>query len=463
MTTFDDDIVSGSVLRSILKLAWPIIITQLVAGIHGIIDQILVGVYVGYEAQAGIGLSWQLFLVIVVFLSSLFHGMNILVARYCGRRDHGAVNRIVAEVLIISVYLIIFFVGPVGYFLTPYALELVNAEPVVQEYAQPYLRLLFTTSLPLFLMFILNGAFQSSGNPKIPLVLGLLTMVFKISVSFVLITGYGIFPELGVIGAAIGTSVGPLPAVILGLFLIYGGKAIVGPPERFSFAPDFKVLKAVAGLGLPSGIQAVLLNLGGAALLGFIGSLQYSAETQAAYIICYAQLFSVVTWTGFGLRAACATVMGQNMGAGKNDRGKQAVFMGAGIGFIWAASFGLFYWFMPDTLLGFFGIDEPLVLEIGANLLRFLTFSGMFVSVTLAFTGGLQGAGDTRKPMYIAFISQIVILLGICAVAEMMGELSTTVIWTSILVSHISRFVMSYVVFARGKWEHITVEIEQKA
>ena len=463
MTSFDNDIVSGNVVRSVVKLAWPIIITQLIAGIHGIIDHILVGNYVGFHAQAGIGVSWQLFLVIVVFLSSLFHGMNILVARYSGRQDHEAVNRITYEVLVASAYLLLFFGAPVGYVLSPILRDLVNAQPEVQAHALPYIRILFTSSLPLFIMFVLNGAFQSSGNPKIPLYLGILTTIVNVIVSILLITGVGPFPEMGAVGAAIGTCIGPLPAVVIGLGLIHRRKVVIGPPQRLSIKPDFGVLRSVANLGLPSGIQAVLLNIGGAALMGFIGSLEESAEAQAAYVICYAQLFSVVTWTGFGLRAACATVMGHNMGAGKNERGKRAVYVGAFLGFLWSASFGLAFWMLPDTLLGFFGIADPLVLGIGSNLLHFLAFSGIFVAVTLAFTGGLQGAGDTRKPMYIAFVTQIIVLLGICAVYQSMGRLTTNVIWTSILVSHMSRFTLTYIMFARGKWENITVEIGQKA
>ena len=463
MTSFDSDIVSGSVVRSVVKLAWPIAITQLIAGIHGIVDQILVGNYVSFHAQAAIGVSWQLFLVIFVFLSSLFHGMNILIARYSGRQDREAINRIAYDVFITSGYLILLFIAPLGYFLSPALLDLVNAEPEVQEHALPYLRILFTASLPLFLMFVLNGAFQSSGNPKIPLYLGILTTIVNVIASYILITGLGPFPELGTAGAAIGTCLGPLPSILIGLILIQRHKVVIGPPERFSIFPDLSVLKAVIRLGLPSGIQAVLLNIGGVALLSFIGSLEESAEAQAAYTICYVQLFSVVTWTGFGLRAACATVMGQNMGAGKNERGKQVVYVGAGLGFLWAAAFGALFWIFPDTLLGFFFVEDVLVLDIGSSLLHFLTFSGVFIAVTLAFTGGLQGAGDTRKPMYIAFISQIVVLLGVCAVYESMGRLSTNVIWTAILVSHMSRLTLTYIMFARGKWDNIKVEIGQKA
>lgn len=463
MTSFDNDIVSGSVVRSVLKLALPIIITQLIAGIHGIIDTVLVGRYVGYEAQAGIGVSWQLFLVIVVFLSSLFHGMNILIARYTGRRDHDAINSIAYQVQIASVYLIVFFVAPIGYLLAPWLLDLVNTQPEVQEHALPYLRILFTSSLPLFMMFILNGAFQSSGDPKVPLFLGILTTIVNVVVSILLITGAGPLPELGAVGAAIGTCIGPIPSVAIGLWLIYARKVKIGPPKRYSLVPDFGVLRSVAKLGLPAGIQAVLLNIGGAALIGFIGSLELSAQSQAAYTVCYGQLFSVVTWTGFGLRAACATVMGQNMGAGKSERGKQSVYVGAAIGFVWAAFFGLFFWTIPDTLLGFFGIKDEVVLTIGSELLRYLTFSGVFVSVTLAFTGGLQGAGDTVKPMIIAFISQIVILLGICIVFQAMGQLTTNVVWISILVSHMTRLILTYIMFYRGNWMNIDVEIAQEA
>src|SRR5690606_28887693 len=146
-----------------------------------------------------------------------------------------------------------------------------------------------------------------------------------------------------------------------------------------------------------------------------------------AYTVCYAQIFSVVTWTGFGLRAACATVMGQNIGAGKMDRGKHAVYLGAGIAAAWAIGFGLVFWFFSGPLLAVFALrDAPIVGQIGQELLRFLAFSGFFVAVTLAFTGGLQGAGDTKKPMYIAFITQIVILLGLCFAFLQLGRLSTT-------------------------------------
>ena len=460
MKQFDDDIISGSILKSVWKITWPVVITQLVAGVHGFLDHMMVGRYVGYEAQAAIGVSWQLFLVILVFLSSFFHGMNILMARYSGRRDHDAINRVFFEVLKISVYLLLLFVAPVGYFAAPYLLQWVTTDEVM-VYALPYLRLLFTGAYPLFIMFLLNGAFQSTGYPKIPLYFGIGTTIFKIIVSFILITGVGPFPEMGVLGAGIGTCIGPLPSVFIAFYLILNHKVIIAPPKSLSFKMDWAVIRSVARIGIPSGIQAVLLNLGGAVLLGYIASLEgLATEALAAYTVCYGQLFSLVTWTGFGLRAACATVMGQNIGAGKLERGKKGVYVGAMVGFIWAALLGILYWAIPGHLLRFISVTDETVIEIGTELLHFLSFSGLFVVVTLAFTGGLQGAGDTKRPMVIAFITQIIVLLGICAFFQQRGELTTTVIWSSILVAHLSRLTLTYAMFVQGKWKHIKVELD---
>lgn len=500
MSTFDDDIISGSILKSVWKVAWPVVITQLVAGIHGLVDHILVGRHVGFAAQAGIGVSWQLFLVILVFLSSLFHGMNIHIARYSGRRDHESVNRVFFETFKLSLYSLIFVVAPIGYFLAPTLLDLINAAPKVQVHALPYLRLLFTATMPLFIIFVLNGAFQSVGNPKIPLYLGLLTTVIKIVVSYVLITGAGPFPALGVTGAAIGTCLGPIPSVLIALYLILNHKTIIGFPKKRSWLPDMSVIRPIATIGIPSGIQAVLLNIGGVILLYYIGSLPFSAEAQAAYTICYAQLFSVVTWAGFGLRAACATVIGQNIGAGKIDRGIHAVHISAIFGGCWAIFFGMFYFAFPAALLSIFGLpglaeqaqtqaltpvilglaqggilpgpfaqtlvthwqNETQVVEFGAHLLRYLAFSGVFVVIGLAYTGGLQGAGDTKSPMIAAFISQIIVLLGICFVFQRLGTLSTDIIWTAILISHLSRLAFTYTLFRLEKWRNIKIAIGEQ-
>ena len=156
------------------------------------------------------------------------------------------------------------------------------------------------------------------------------------------------------------------------------------------------------------------MNIGGVLMLAFIGSLAQSAPAQAAFAVGYSQLFSLVTWTSVGLMGAAAAVAGQNLGANHPERADKAVHIAARFGLAGAALVGFFFLFFPRQLLNIFGMDEPAVVEIGVQLLRVLSVSGLFVAVALTYTGGLQGTGDTKSPLYISIISQIIVPLGIC-------------------------------------------------
>jgi len=212
--------------------------------------------------------------------------------------------------------------------------------------------------------------------------------------------------------------------------------------------------------GLPAGFQGIAMNIGGVLMLSFIGSLAQSAAAQAAYAISYGQLFSLVTWTSVGLMGAAATVAGQNLGAHQPERARAGVHTAARFGLIGATFIGLFFLFFPGQLLAFFGMREPAAVEIGVQLLRILSVSGIFVSVALTYTGGLQGTGDTKSPLFISIISQVVIPLGICFILRQTIGLEPWHIWTAILAGHIARCVLSMWRFHQGKWRNIKVDIE---
>jgi Na+-driven multidrug efflux pump len=198
-------------------------------------------------------------------------------------------------------------------------------------------------------------------------------------------------------------------------------------------------------------------------LLTFIGLLPNSSAAQAAYTICYAQLFSFVTWASFALRSASATVMGQNIGAGKIARGKAAVGVAAVLGLVWAAAIGSLFWLVPDFLLGLFDATDEPIFTYASTLLRILAFSGLVLAPTLALTGGIQGAGQTKIPMFIAFATQIVLLLSICSFFYWQGTLTTTKIWLAIFTVHAVRLMMTWAVFRTENWAHTKVELKRSA
>jgi Na+-driven multidrug efflux pump len=198
----------------------------------------------------------------------------------------------------------------------------------------------------------------------------------------------------------------------------------------------------------------------GVLLLRFIGSLPDSAAAQAAYAVGYTELFSLITWTSVGLMGAAATIAGQNLGAGNPQRALDGVRVAARIGLGVAAVLGTIFVVMPRLLLAVFGMTDPIVLELGQELLRYLSVSGLFITAALAYTGGLQGTGDTRSPLYISIVSQIVIPLGICSVLQATRGLAATDIWAAIVVGHFTRCVLSVARFRQQKWRHIEVDIE---
>jgi Na+-driven multidrug efflux pump len=195
-------------------------------------------------------------------------------------------------------------------------------------------------------------------------------------------------------------------------------------------------------------------------MLYFIGSLAQSAAAQAAFAVGYTQLFSLVTWTSVGLMGASAAVVGQNIGAGNPDRANKAVGVAASFGLAGATFLGFFYFFFPQQLLGLFGIADPTAVEIGVQLMRVLAFSGLFITVALTYTGGLQGSGDTKSPLYISIISQVIVPLGICFVIRTFGALEPIHIWLAILAGHMTRCGLSVIRFMQGKWRSIVVNIE---
>ena len=426
---------------------------------QGIVDHVLVGNLRGYEANAAIGVSWQIFLVVIVFISSLFTGMSVLVARFAGAGDSETVDRVVYQAFLTAIGLSLGILAPVGYVVSPWLLDLVHATPAVQAEALPYLRILFGFSSGMMIFFMLTGALRSAGDARTPMVLGIAMTVLNLVFNIVLIRGVGPIPSFGTRGSAMGTCISGGLVAAYALLRLWTGGWVVAFPRGRGLGPDWTIIRELFRFGLPTGIQGIAMNIGGVLMLSFIGSLAQSAAAQAAFAVSYGELFSLITWTSVGLMGAAAAVAGQNIGAGHPDRADQAVRIAARYGLTVAVFVGLFFLFFPRQLLAVFGMHDPVVVDIGTQLLRVLSVSGLFVSVALAFTGGLQGTGDTKSPLYISIISQILVPLGICFVIQQTGKLDPIDIWLAILAGHVTRCVLSVLRFRQGQWRHITVTL----
>ncbi len=455
----DRSIVEGPIGAAVWKIAWPTVLQNAIGGLQGIIDHAMVGHYVGFTGNAAIGVSWQIFLVVIVFISSLFTGMGVLVARFAGANDHDKVNRTVYQAFLTAFALSVLILAPIGYFASPWLLEMVNATPEVRAEALPYLRTMFLFSIGMLMFFMLSGALRAAGDARTGLYIGAGMTVLNIALNVILISGAGPVPAFGTQGSAMGTVIASMTVSSVALWLILKDRLVIHFPRNMSWKPDWVIIRQLFKFGLPTGLQGVAMNIAGVLLLRFIGSLEHSAEAQAAYAVGYAELFSLITWTSVGLMGAAAAVAGQNLGAGHPERSQQAVYLAARVGVGVAAIIGALFLLIPRQLLAIFGLTDPNVVRLGTELLRFLSVSGLFITVALTYTGGLQGTGDTRSPLFITLISQVLLPLGICFTVQQFGTLTSTTVWTAILVGHFTRCVLTVTRFQQGHWRRIAVEL----
>lgn len=457
---YDRSLVAGPLGPAVWKIAWPTMLTNAVGGLQGIVDHALVGHLVGFKANAAIGVAWQIIIVVIVFISSVFTGMSVLVARFAGAGEEKKVDRVVYQAFLTALLISLGVMAPVGYFASPALLELVNAAPAVKAEALPFLRIMFLFSGGMFIFFMLSTALRSAGDARTPMILGVVMTVLNLVLNVILIRGLGPIPSFGTAGSAIGTVVASWLVTAYSVWRLWRGGWVISLPRGDGYGPDWAVIKSLFRFGLPTGIQGIAMNVGGVLMLAFIGSLAQSAAAQAVFAVSYTQLFSLVTWTSVGLMGAAAAVAGQNLGAGRPERAAAAVHAAARFGLAGAALIGFFFLLLPRQLLAIFGMDEPAVVEIGVQLLRVLSVSGLLVAAALTYTGGLQGTGDTKGPLYISIISQLVVPLGICLVIRQIGALDAIDVWVAILTGHATRCALSVIRFRQGNWRNIAVGIE---
>jgi len=302
---------------------------------------------------------------------------------------------------------------------------------------------MFLFSVGMMVFFMLGGALRSAGDARTPMRLGIALTVLNIILNVILIDGLGPVPAFGTKGAAMGTTIASALVSGYALTRLWRGGWVVSFPRHGGHGPDWAIIRALFRFGLPTGIQGIAMNIGGVLMLSFIGSLPQSAPAQAAFAVSYSQLFSLITWTSVGLMGAAAAIAGQNLGAGRPDRSSRAVQVAARFGLMIAGTIGLIFLAFSSQLLAMFGLRDPIVVSLGTQLLRFLSLSGLFITVALTYTGGLQGTGDTRSPLFITLISQVAVPIGLCATLQWLGRLESSGVWTAILLGHVTRCVLT--------------------
>ncbi|HSH34671.1 MATE family efflux transporter [Schnuerera sp.] len=441
---------------NIAYLAWPIVIQSLLQVSVGTIDIKMVG-SLGVDAISAVGTGRNVIMLIMVLVMAISTGTIAMVARSMGKGDKKSTSVSAGQSFFLCLLASVFMV-PFGLLTNKMILQLLGVSDNVLFLAQQYMEVFFL-SIPFFLLhFIAKAIFQGAGDTKTPLVIDIIMNIVNVVGNFIFIFGFWIFPEMGVMGAAIGTGISRLVGCILGWSALLSGRFVVHVQIEDIIRPNWKVSKQIVGIGIPAALQGLSRNISRFLLFAILARTIRADAAVPAYVIG-TNLNQYALMPGLAIGTAAATLSGMNIGANKLERaeenGKVCAILGAALMGVIALTFVIF----STPFIKFF-LDEanPDVIEIGKRFLIIIGISEPLHAVTITLSRTMQGAGYTKVPFWITFISWLLIRVTLAYILAIVFKLQSTGVWIGISVSTFISGLMSYYVFKQGKWKHVAIE-----
>jgi len=439
-------------IMSIFLLAIPAIIENIAQVLIGVVDVYFVG-RLGTEAIAGVGVTNLMMNVYIAFFLALGIGTTAVVSRAIGGNNQKRAGRAVKQ----SVIMTGIIGGIFGIFNLIFArriLLLLGAEEAVIAYAIPYFLAVAVPSVFLGLSMVLASALRGAGNTKSPMKIGIFANVVNALLDYVLIFGIFNFGGFGILGAGLATTFSRILSVVLLVHTLNKEKGKIHVAFFEDWKPDVKMLKTLTNISIPAAVERLIMRSGQLIYGGMIikiGTEAYAAHNIAGTI----ETFSYLPGMGFGV--AAATLVGQNLGKEDKEEAQRAGLMS----YLMATLFmvvigGVFYIFAP-FLASLFS-EDPAVIDQVVRVLRIIALFQPFLAITLVTTSALQGAGDTKFPMYSS-------LLGIWGV-RVVGVYILSIrmnyglagVWTAYAIDITLRGIILMIRFLKGKWKDLEIE-----
>jgi MATE family, multidrug efflux pump len=440
------DYTSGPLGRAIILLAVPMVMEMIMESVFAVVDVFFVA-RLGPDAVATVGLTESMLALIYTVAMGLSIGVMATVARRIGERKpdeaaDAAVQGIALGLLIAVV------IAVIGVTFAPDLLGIMGASPVVIASGSNYTRMMLGGNLVILLLFLINAIFRGSGDAAISMRVLWLANGINIVLAPSLIFGVGPLPELGVTGAAVGTTIGRGCGVLFQLYcLSRPGRRVTVRRRHLALHP--RVMLALVKL---SGAGTFQVFVGTASWIGLVrilstfGSYAVAGYTIGIRIILFALLPS------WGLANAAATMVGQNLGAGRPERAEHAVKLAGRYNMVFLGLVGLVFLLGATPIVGWFTPD-PHVAPVAASCLRIVSLGFVFYAWGMVLTNSFNGAGDTWTPTLINLGCFWLLEIPLAWVlAEHTGAGPRGVFW-AITAAFSTVAVVSGVLFRRGKWK----------
>ncbi len=457
------DFTSGSVGLAIFLLSVPMILEMLMESVFSIVDIYFVG-HLGADAVAIVGLTESMLAIVYAVAIGLSIGATATVARRTGEKDLEGAARSAAHAIYLGV-IVSLLMSVIGIVFAPVFLRLLGAEPQVIAEGTTFTRIMLGGNAVIVFLFLLNAIFRGAGDAAVAMrvlfAANLLNIIlapcFIMGADIFAFLGFNapqwlidnwIFPKLGVTGAAIGTTIGRGFGVLLAAFWLFrssGRISILKKHWRF----DWEIMTSLLKIAAPAVLQFTVATASWSALVRVVAG--FGSEAIAGYVIGL-RVIMFALLPAVGLSNAAATLVGQNLGAGKPERAESSVWTAAFVNAAVLGAVSVIFLIFSNQIVGFF-TNEAEVLAYGTECLRIVAYGFIFYGFGMVLESSFNGAGDTWTPTFLNLFIFWLFEIPLAYLLAYYFGLGTNGVFWAITVAFSLLATVSAILFKRGKWK----------
>lgn len=444
------DYTEGSIGRSVLLLAVPMVLEVVLESVFAVTDVFFVS-KLGEAAIATVGLTESMMTIVYTLAIGLSIGVTATVARRIGEHNPDAAARAAVQAIALGAILAV-VLGVIGITWAPELLRLLGASDDVVATGSGFTRIMLGGNAGVVMLFLVNAAFRGAGDAAIAMRVLWIANAINIVLGPLLIFGVGPLPEMGVMGAATATTIGRGTGAAIALWRLFQpGRHIQVRREHLRLQPE-----VMARLIRLSGTATLQVFIGAASWIGLIRILsQFGSAALAGYTIAI-RIILFALFPSWGLGNAAATMVGQGLGAGKPDRSERAVWIAGFYNLCFLGAVGILFVSLAEPIVSAFTTD-PRVLPYATDGLLIVALGFPVYAYGMVITQSFNGAGDTWTPTWLNFI--VFWLFGIplaYVLSTRVGMGPDGVFW-AITIEFVVLAILSTILFKRGRWKFKSV------
>lgn len=446
----DRDFTEGKISRAILLLSIPMVLEMMMESIFAVVDIFFVS-KLGADAVATVGITESLITLIYAIAIGFSMATTAVISRRVGEKDIEGASGSAVQAILIGI-LVSLPISLIGIFFAPELLALMGAEANIVENLSSYTAIMIGSNMVIMLLFIMNAIFRGAGDAAISMRVLWVANSINIVLDPLLIFGIWIFPELGIKGAAIATTIGRGTGVLYQFYCLSGSGTRIKIFKRH-LKVEWDIMKKLIRISLGGIFQWLIATSSWIGLVKILAS--FGSVTVAGYTIAIRILvFSILP--SWGMSNAAATLVGQNLGANKPDRAEKSVWMAAVVNMIFLGLVGVVFYSFSEYLVKIF-TDDTEIIKIGAQCLRIISYGYLAYAVGMVVTQSFNGAGDTVTPTFINVLCFWIVEIPLAYfLAIQLGWMQDGVFY-SIVVAESLLGLVGFILFKRGKWKQTKV------